>query len=39
VKSPVNGKPIRLTAATAIAPTRFAPVGIGRIAASGRWVR
>jgi hypothetical protein len=31
-----NGRLVRLTVATPIPPTRFADVGIGRIAASGR---
>jgi len=39
VSSPVNGKPIRLTAATVLPPTKFADVGIGQVAASGRWIR
>jgi hypothetical protein len=34
-----NGRAIRLTVATPIPPTKFADVGIGRIAASGRYVR
>jgi hypothetical protein len=33
-----NGKTVRLTVATSIPPTAFADVGIGRIAASGRYV-
>ena len=33
-----NGRTVRLTVATPIPPTRFADVGIGRIAASGRYV-
>ena len=39
VRSPVNGKPIRLTAATPMSTRTFADVGLGRIVASGRWVR
>ena len=34
-----NGRLVRLTVATPIPPTRFADVGIGRIAASGLRVR
>lgn len=34
-----NGRLVRLTVATPIPPTRFAEVGIGRIAASGQRVR
>jgi hypothetical protein len=33
-----NGRTVRLTVATPIPPTTFADVGIGRIAASGRYV-
>lgn len=33
-----DGRTIRLTVATPIPPTKFADVGIGRIAASGRYV-
>jgi hypothetical protein len=33
-----NGRTVRLTVATSISPTKFADVGIGRIAASGRYV-
>ena len=33
-----NGRQVRLTVATPIPPTKFADVGIGRIAASGRYV-
>jgi hypothetical protein len=33
-----NGRTIRLTVATPIPPTKFADVGLGRIAASGRYV-
>ena len=33
-----SGRTVRLTVATPIPPTRFADVGIGRIAASGRYV-
>jgi hypothetical protein len=39
VPSPVNGKQIRLTAATSMSPFTFADVGLGRMVASGRWVR
>ena len=39
VPSAVTGKLIRLTAATVQPPTKFADVGIGRVAASGRWIR
>ena len=39
VASPVNGRLIRLTAATSLAPTKFADVGLGQVAASGRWIR
>jgi hypothetical protein len=39
VPSPINGKQIRLTAATSMSPRTFADVGLGRIVASGRWVR
>src|SRR5262245_6808990 len=39
VSSPVNGKQIRLTAASLLPPTKFADSGLGRIVASGRWVR
>jgi hypothetical protein len=39
LSSPVNGKLIRLTAATSMSPRTFADVGLGRIVASGRWVR
>lgn len=39
VKSPVNGKLIRLTAATALPPSKFANTAIGQVAASGRWIR
>jgi hypothetical protein len=39
VPSPVTLKPIRLTAATPLPPTRWADSGLGRIVASGRWVR
>jgi hypothetical protein len=33
-----SGRTVRLTVATTIPPTKFADVGIGRIAASGRYV-
>jgi len=33
-----TGRTVRLTVATSIPPTKFADVGIGRIAASGRYV-
>ena len=33
-----KGRAVRLTVATSIPPTKFADVGIGRIAASGRYV-
>jgi hypothetical protein len=39
VASPVNGKPIRLAATTPMSTRTFADVGLGRIVASGRWVR
>jgi hypothetical protein len=39
VASPVTGKQIRLTAATPMSQRTFADVGLGRIVASGRWVR
>jgi hypothetical protein len=39
VPSPVNAKPIRLTAATTMPPATFADTGIGRVAASGHWIR
>jgi len=39
VSSPVNGKQIRLTAASTLPPTKFADSSLGRIVASGRWVR
>ena len=38
VPSPVTLKPIRLTAATALPPTRWADSGLGSVVASGRWV-
>lgn len=34
-----NGRAVRLTVATPMPPTAFADVGIGRIAASGRYVK
>ena len=34
-----NGKPIRLTASTAVPPTKFSDTGLGQVAAAGRRIR